>query len=62
MTVRARCAIQQSPLDSAPPVPAGACGTVDDYDECSGLLIVDFGEPYGHVLVDATEIYLRDER
>lgn len=52
--VIARRRIEQSPLDDAPSVPAGTPGTVADYDD--GLLIVDFGEPYGAVIVSADEI------
>ncbi len=54
--VRARVDIQQSPLHKAPPVPKGTRGTVDDYDDLDALYVVDFGNPYGHVLCDASEI------
>lgn len=52
--VVARRRIEQSPLTDAPAVPKGANGYLDDVDE--PYVIVDFGEPYGHVLCEPEDI------
>jgi hypothetical protein len=55
--VVARRRIEQSPLTDDPPVPRGAVGSVeDDLTADDGLLVVDFGEPWGVVLVDPEEL------
>lgn len=51
--VRARVVIYQCPLDSAPLVPKGQCGHVEDVAD--DLLWVDFGEPYGVVACEPEE-------
>jgi len=52
--VIARRRIEQSPLTDAPAVPRGTVGYVDDED--FELLIVDFGEPYGHVICEPEDV------
>jgi hypothetical protein len=48
--------VYQSPLTHMPHVPKGTIGIVDDEDTSAKLLIVDFGELYGHVLVSYDEV------
>lgn len=52
--VRARRLIPQSPLTEAPDVPSGARGHIDDYDD--PYILVDFGDPYGVVICDPSEL------
>lgn len=52
--VTAKRRIFQSPLDSAPPVPAGTAGFIQD--EADGYLWVDFDGAYGVVCCDAREV------
>lgn len=47
-SVRARRKIEQCPLSSAPAVPAGKSGTVEDIAD--DYVFVDFGAGYGVVL------------
>jgi len=54
--LKAKHIIRQSPLSDAPDVPEGTVGTLDDIDQAAELLVIDFGEPYGHVLCDAGEV------
>lgn len=46
--------IYQSPLTDAPDIPKGTRGYVEDED--APYLLVDFGEPYGVVIVDPDEV------
>ncbi len=52
--VIARRRIEQSPLSDVPAVPRGTVGYLDDTD--FELLIVDFGEPYGHVICEPEDV------
>ncbi len=52
--VVARYTIQQSPSSSAPAVPKGTVGSIEDYAD--GLLWVDFGDPYGTVAAEDREL------
>lgn len=47
--------IYQNPLDSAPPVPAGTVGWIQDFVD--GLLWVDFEGLYGVVACEAREVW-----
>lgn len=53
--VVARRRIAQSPLDNAPDVPMGTRGHVEDYDD-DDLTLVDFGDPYGVVIVEPGDV------
>lgn len=53
--VIARHRIEQSPLSEAPDVPRGTIGYLDDED-FDDILIVDFGDPYGHVVCEPEDI------
>ena len=53
--VRAVCEIEQSPLSSAPRVPFGTVGHIED--QADGLYFVDFGEPYGVVACELNDLY-----
>jgi hypothetical protein len=55
--VIARRLIRQSPLDDGPDVPIGTIGHVED--EADGLVWVDFGDPYGTVACEASELIRR---
>jgi hypothetical protein len=52
--VVARRLIEQSPLTDAPPVPRGTRGYLEDEDE--PWLLVDFGEPYGVVICEPSDV------
>jgi len=57
--VAAKRRIYQSPLSDSPSVPPRSIGDVVDIDQCvepMPLLIVDFGYPYGEVLVELDEV------
>lgn len=56
--VKARRRIMQSPFSCAPFVPPGTVGIIEDFDGCTGDLIVDFGEPFGHVITNIEELSL----
>jgi hypothetical protein len=55
-SVIAKRVIHQCPLSLSPDVPRGTRGTLEDQDGCSGDVFVDFGQPFGVVLCDPTEI------
>ncbi len=52
--VKALIKIRQSPLSDAPDVPRGTYGIIQD--ETDGWFFVDFGEPYGTVACDESEL------
>jgi len=52
--VTAQRRIEQSPLSDAPSVPRGTHGHLEDED--APWLLVDFGEPYGVVLCEASDL------
>jgi hypothetical protein len=52
----AKRTIYQSPLSDAPNVPKGTRGILEDFDRCSDLMFVDFGEPFGVVACYPSEV------
>lgn len=56
MKARAKRVIEQSPLSDSPAIPKGTIGEIEDTDQTNGLLVVDFGTRYGHVLCSPDEI------
>jgi hypothetical protein len=52
--VAARRRVEQSPLSDDPAVPRGTRGHIEDDSE--GLYWVDFGEPYGVVACERSDI------
>jgi len=54
MYATSRHRIEQSPLTNAPAVPAARTGSVDDVAD--GLLWVDFGDPYGVVACEPSDL------
>ncbi len=50
----AKRAIEQSPHSSAPTVPAGAAGWLEDVAD--DLLWIDFGDPYGVIACEPGEV------